>query len=74
MKKLLALCALALASCNTAAGAYIQADRDTLNAIAPGYTAYVMADTLLDQGQRDRRLLLVELWRKRVLAAEGVGK
>lgn len=74
MKKSLLACGLLLASCGTPNAAYIQADRDTLDAIAPEFVIYVMADPLLDQQQKDRRLLTVELWRQRVQAAEGVAK
>lgn len=71
MKKITLLCGLLFASCGTPGVAYVQADRDTLDAIVPEYTAYVLNDATLDQAARDRRLLTVELWRKRVQAAEG---
>jgi hypothetical protein len=46
--------------------AYAQADRATYDAVAPEYSAYVAADTKLDEEQRARRNRTVETWRLRV--------
>lgn len=61
-----------LASCTAPSSAYALADRDTFNAVAPEYQAYVLADGRLSQLEKDRRLLTVETWRMRLAAAEGV--
>ena len=74
MKTLLLACGLLLASCTTPGGTYVQADRDTFDAIAPEYRIYVQADPSLSVEQRDRRLLLIELWDKRIRTVQGEGR
>jgi len=73
MKKLL-LAGLLLASCTAPGSGYVQADLATFEAIAPSYSAYVLADPLLNQPEKDRRLLVVETWRARLYTAPGVLK
>jgi hypothetical protein len=59
---------LLASSCSTAP-AYVQADQLTYNAIAPEYKAYCLADPQLTQMQKDRRLLTLATWLKRIQAA-----
>ena len=70
MRRTLIACGLLLASCGTPGAAYVKADRETFNAVAPDFQVYVLADPLLSQEQKDRRLLTIETWRKRLEAAE----
>lgn len=71
MKRTLSLCGLLLASCNGVADTYVKADRLTYEAIAPEYRAYVLADELLDEDAKARRLLSLDTWNLRIKASEG---
>ena len=74
MKRLapLAACLLLLSSCNglSVAGAYLEADRLTYNAIAPKYKAYVEADATLDADTKRLRLNVLTTWNMRLEAQE----
>ena len=67
-KTILLLLAASASSCGTAP-AYVKADQATYQAIAPGYRAYVLADTALPQAQKDRRLATLKSWLRRISAA-----
>lgn len=61
-----------VATCGcTVSDTYVQADRATYDAIAPAHRAYVQQDAALSLEQRERRLTVLETWRKRLEAAEG---
>lgn len=55
-----------LSGCGSLQGSYVEADRKTFDAIAPVYSAYVLADPQLDEKQRERRLRLIRSWRARI--------
>lgn len=74
MKTLVLLCGLMLASCGTPGAVYVQADFDTFNSVGVEYRQYVIEDARLTQPQKDRRLLLVELWLKRITTAQESSK
>lgn len=66
-----ALCLLAAAGgCAGPAPAYVAADRETYNALAPEYGDYVDRDLTLSPEQKARRNRTVETWRIRLEAAE----
>lgn len=62
-------CVALLAAC-TPSHPYTIADRETFDAIAPEYGAYVMADKNLSEDQKKRRAVAVQTWRLRIEAAE----
>ena len=69
MKKFCAVAALVLfSSCEgmSVADAYVDADRLTYNAIAPGYRAYVEADEKLDAPSKASRIRLLDTWKLRI--------
>jgi hypothetical protein len=45
---------------------YVKADRDTYNAIAPEYIAYVTSDKDLSQEDKDFKLDTIKLWDARL--------
>jgi len=53
---------------------YVTADRETFNAVAPEYRAYVEADANLSDVQKERRYRTIDTWQSRVEAAEGAAK
>ena len=61
--------ALALASCGVSE-AYLQADSDTFDAIAPDYRAYVMADDSLTPSDKETYLRTVKIWADRIKEAK----
>ncbi len=69
------LCAglLFLPGCSTQS-AYVAADRETYEAIAPEYRAYVEADPKLTPKQKGRRERSVESWGGRLTEAESGDK
>lgn len=71
MKRLILLCGLLAASCGTPGAAYVKADRETYNSVGLDYQRYVIEDATLTQEQKDRRLLAVASWDKRITTAEG---
>lgn len=62
---------LFLSGCSIPSG-YVVADRMTYDAIAPEYRAYVKADPLLNEKQKDRRYALLDSEEARISEAEGV--
>lgn len=63
------LLALTIASCGVN-GAYVQADSDTFDAIAPDYSAYVMADPSLKAKDKEICLRTVKVWADRIKEAK----
>lgn len=62
---LVVLLALAMALLGGCCGPS-EAERATVDAIAPEYSAYVQADPRLDAEQKARRLRTIETWQRRV--------
>lgn len=61
-----------LVACSPGAG-YVRADRETYNAIAPAFAAYVDADPALDSEQKKRRHETLHSWDARLTQAEKGG-
>ena len=70
MRRALLLCGLLAASC-TPTHPYTLADRETFEAVAPEYKAYVEADPALSPEAKILRMTALETWRMRIEAAEG---
>lgn len=62
-----------LPSSGNPAGAYVDADRLTWNAVAPEYDAYVQGDPKLTPDQKARRRRTVDTWRLRIESARANG-
>lgn len=62
-----------LASCGVS-DAYLKADRDTFEAIAPDYSKYVMEDKSLDAKDKEIFLRTVSVWEERIKTAEELAK
>ena len=69
MRALLCIVAGCLAGCCGPDSAYLRADQLTYEAVAPEFTRYVVGDPELTQAQKDRRILLLATWRKRITSA-----
>jgi hypothetical protein len=75
MKLLLTLTTvLLLAACGTTPAAYIEADRNTFEAIAPEHRKYLEADESLSDTSRALRLAALDSWEMRLKAAEEAQK
>jgi hypothetical protein len=68
------LLALLLAACGTTPAAYIEADRNTFEAIAPEHRKYLEADESLSDTSRALRLAALDSWEMRLKAAEEAQK
>ena len=66
---LLALSCLAGCQCG-ATPAYVKADRQTYEVIAPMYRTYIQADESLSGNDAAALLLLLDTWDSRITAAE----
>ena len=62
---------LVCSSCAGPSEAYVAADLATFHAVAPSYSAYVEADTALNDEQRARRLAVIATWELRIRQAGG---
>lgn len=73
--KLAAMAALILAmtSCGVS-DAYLKADRDTFEAIAPDYSKYVNEDESLDAKDKEIFLRTISVWEERIKTAEELAK
>jgi len=52
-----------VSGCSGVETAWVQADRARLDVIEPEHRSYVLADPLLHQDQKDRRILLLDAWK-----------
>lgn len=70
MRTLTTALVLALAGCGSLDATYVDADRKTLDAIAPVYLRYVEADDDLTERERERKRSLIRSWEHRLQDAE----
>lgn len=70
---LVSLSALVLCGCGSIAKEYVSADRDTYEAVAPEYRAYIDTDSELTDAEKALRHATLDSWEYRIKQAEEAG-